>query len=29
MVKTALFNYGLASVVYLVIGRVLERVIRP
>ena len=29
VVKTALFNYGLASVVYLVIGRVLERVIRP
>ncbi|WP_240044417.1 hypothetical protein [Nocardioides albidus] len=28
-VKTALFNYGLASVVYLVIGRVLERVVRP
>ncbi|GAA3536984.1 hypothetical protein [Nocardioides daeguensis] len=28
-VKTALFNYGLASVVYLVIGRALERVIRP
>ncbi|WP_307833476.1 hypothetical protein [Pimelobacter simplex] len=29
VVKTALFNYGLASVVYLVVGRVLERVIRP
>ncbi|MFB9763445.1 hypothetical protein ACFFOS_03520 [Nocardioides kongjuensis] len=29
VVKTALFNYGLASVVYLVIGRVLERIIRP
>ncbi len=29
VVKTALFNYGLASVVYLVIGRTLERVIRP
>lgn len=29
VVKTALFNYGLASVVYLVIGRALERVIRP
>ncbi|KRB77314.1 hypothetical protein ASE01_11310 [Nocardioides sp. Root190] len=28
-VKTALFNYGLASVVYLVLGRILERVIRP
>jgi len=28
-VKTALFNYGLAAVVYLVVGRVLERVIRP
>lgn len=29
VVKTALFNYGLASVVYLVVGRVLERIIRP
>ncbi|MDQ6522481.1 hypothetical protein RB608_02665 [Nocardioides sp. LHD-245] len=29
VVKTALFNYGLASVVYLVIGRVLERIVRP
>ncbi|HWJ67677.1 MAG TPA: hypothetical protein VNT31_13455 [Nocardioides sp.] len=28
-VKTALFNYGLASVVYLVLGRILERVLRP
>ncbi|MFC7505317.1 hypothetical protein, partial [Nocardioides sp. GCM10030258] len=28
-VKTALFNYGIAAVVYLVIGRLLERVIRP
>ncbi|WP_370290124.1 hypothetical protein [Nocardioides sp.] len=28
-VKTALFNYGLASAAYLVIGRALERVIRP
>jgi hypothetical protein len=28
-VKTALFNYGIASVVYLVLGRTLERVIRP
>jgi hypothetical protein len=27
--KTALFNYGLAAVVYLVVGRFLERVIRP
>ncbi|THV17998.1 hypothetical protein E9934_04125 [Nocardioides caeni] len=27
--KNALFNYGLAAVVYLVIGRVLERIIRP
>ncbi len=27
-VKTALFNYGLGCVVYLVVGRVLERVIR-
>ncbi|MDN5746730.1 MAG: hypothetical protein L0H31_16670 [Nocardioidaceae bacterium] len=29
VVKTALFNYGIATVVYLVLGRVLERVIRP
>lgn len=28
-VKTALFNYGIASVVYLVLGRILERVVRP
>jgi len=28
-VKTALFNYGIATVVYLVLGRVLERLIRP
>lgn len=28
-VKTALFNYGLAAVVYLVVGRLLERLIRP
>lgn len=28
-VKTALFNYGIASVVYLVLGRALERLIRP
>jgi hypothetical protein len=28
-VKTALFNYGLCAVVWLVIGRVLDRVIRP
>lgn len=28
-VKTALFNYGIASVVYLVLGRLLERIIRP
>lgn len=28
-VKTALFNYGLAAVVYLVVGRFLERIIRP
>jgi hypothetical protein len=27
--KTALFNYGLAAVVYLIGGRFLERVIRP
>ncbi|KRA29489.1 MULTISPECIES: hypothetical protein [unclassified Nocardioides] len=29
LVKTALFNYGIAAVVYLVVGRLLERVIRP
>lgn len=28
LVKTALFNYGIAAVVYLVIGRVLERIVR-
>ena len=28
-VKTALFNYGIAAVVYLIVGRALERVIRP
>lgn len=28
-VKTALFNYGIACVVYLVAGRILERLIRP
>ncbi len=27
--KTALFNYGVGAVVWLVIGRILERVIRP
>lgn len=27
-VKTALFNYGLAAVVYLIVGRFLERLIR-
>jgi hypothetical protein len=27
-VKTALFNYGIAAVVYLIIGRFLERLIR-
>ncbi|WP_309647293.1 hypothetical protein [Nocardioides sp.] len=26
---TALFNYGLGAVAYLVVGRLLERVIRP
>lgn len=29
LVKTALFNYGIAAVVYLVIGRLLERIVRP
>lgn len=28
-VKTALFNYGIAAVVYLIVGRFLERIIRP
>ncbi|WP_223163622.1 hypothetical protein [Nocardioides humilatus] len=28
-VKTALFNYGIAAVVYLIVGRFLERLIRP
>ncbi|WP_435771656.1 hypothetical protein [Nocardioides sp. SYSU DS0651] len=28
-VKDALFNYGIAAVVYLVIGRILERLVRP
>ena len=28
-VKTALFNYGIAAVVYLVIGRIIERLVRP
>ena len=28
-VKTALFNYGIACVVYLMAGRILERLIRP
>ncbi len=28
-VKTALFNYGIAAVVYLIAGRFLERIIRP
>lgn len=27
-VKTALFNYGIAAVVYLIVGRLLERLIR-
>ena len=27
--KTALFNYGLGAIAYLVIGRVLDRLIRP
>ncbi|GAB2984362.1 hypothetical protein [Nocardioides montaniterrae] len=29
LTKTALANYGVASVVYMVIGRTLERIIRP
>jgi len=28
-VRTALFNYGIASVLWLVIGRVADRVVRP
>lgn len=28
-VKTALFNYGIAAVIYLIVGRFLERIIRP
>jgi hypothetical protein len=28
-VKTALFNYGIAAVLYLIVGRLLERIIRP
>ncbi|WP_231123653.1 hypothetical protein [Nocardioides sambongensis] len=29
LVKTALANYGAAAVAYLVVGRVVERIIRP
>jgi hypothetical protein len=29
LTKTALANYGIASVLYMVIGRTLERIIRP
>jgi len=28
-VKNALFNYGIAAVIYLIVGRFLERLIRP
>lgn len=28
-VKTALFNYGICAIVWLVLGRVLDRVVRP
>jgi hypothetical protein len=28
-VKTALFNYGIAAVIWLIIGRILDRVARP
>ena len=28
-VKTALFNYGIAAVVYMIVGRFLERLVRP
>ncbi len=27
--KTALFNYGIGAIVYLVVGRILERLIKP
>ena len=27
--KNALFNWGLAAVVWLVVGRILDRIIRP
>ena len=27
--KTALFNYGLGAVTYLIVGRILERIVRP
>lgn len=29
LTKTALANYGIAAVAYLVVGRILERIIRP
>jgi hypothetical protein len=29
LTKTALANYGIAAVVYMVVGRALERIIRP
>lgn len=28
-VKTALFNYGICAIVWLVLGRVLDRIVRP
>ena len=28
-VKNALFNYGICAVIYLIVGRFLERIIRP
>ncbi len=27
--KTALFNYGIGAIIYLIVGRILERAIRP
>ena len=27
--KTALFNYGIGAIAYLIVGRILERLIRP
>ena len=29
LIKTALLNYGVGAIVYLIIGRILERIIKP